>query len=89
MIANSFKRPARLALFAVALALASASTAQAQGQAPTQGQVPTHTAEQERLCQADAMRLCSSEVPDVERVTACMRKQKASLSEPCRAVFDK
>ncbi len=46
-------------------------------------------AEQRRLCTGDAMRLCSSEIPDVELVTACMRKQKANLSEGCRSVFDK
>ena len=48
-----------------------------------------HSPEQERLCSADAMRLCSAQVPNVELVTACMRKQKASLSEACKAVFDK
>ena len=31
-----------------------------------------YTPEQEQLCTGDAMRLCSSEIPDVDRVTACM-----------------
>jgi hypothetical protein len=47
------------------------------------------TAEQQRLCSSDAFRLCSSEIPDVERVTICMRKHRASLSDACKAVFDR
>jgi hypothetical protein len=47
------------------------------------------TDEQQRLCSSDAFRLCSSEIPDVDRVTICMRKHKASLSDGCKAVFDR
>ena len=47
------------------------------------------TAEQQRLCSSDAFRLCSSEVPNVDRITICMRKHKASLSDGCKAVFDR
>ena len=46
-----------------------------------------YSAEQEQLCSGDAMRLCSSEIPDVERVTACMIRQRALLSDGCKAVF--
>lgn len=46
-------------------------------------------AEKRRLCTGDAFRLCSSEIPNVELVTACMRRQKDSLSEGCKSVFDK
>jgi hypothetical protein len=45
--------------------------------------------DQRRLCMGDAMRLCASEIPDVGRITACMRRQRANLSEGCRAVFGK
>ena len=48
-----------------------------------------YTAEQQRLCSSDAFRLCSSEIPNVDRVTICMRKHKASLSDGCKAVFDR
>jgi hypothetical protein len=47
------------------------------------------TADQERLCSSDAFRLCSSEIPDVDRITICMRKHKTSLSDGCKAVFDR
>jgi hypothetical protein len=46
-----------------------------------------YSPEQEQLCTGDAMRLCSSEIPDVERVTACMIRLKAQLSDGCRSVF--
>ena len=46
-----------------------------------------YTQEQQQLCTGDAMRLCSSEIPDVDRVTACMIAKKSQLSEGCRAVF--
>jgi glycerol-3-phosphate dehydrogenase len=46
-----------------------------------------YSAEQEQLCTGDAMRLCGSEIPDVERVTACMIRQRASLSDGCKSVF--
>jgi hypothetical protein len=45
--------------------------------------------DQRRLCTPDVFRLCSSEIPDRERITACMRKNRASLSEGCRSVFGK
>ena len=46
-----------------------------------------YTPEQEQTCSGDAFRLCSSEIPDVERVTACMAQQKTELSPPCQAQF--
>ena len=45
------------------------------------------TPEQQQACQPDAMRLCSEFVPDVDRITACMVKNRIRLSPPCRAVF--
>ncbi len=46
-----------------------------------------YTAEQQQLCTGDAMRLCSSEIPDVDRITACMVQKRAQLSDGCKAVF--
>jgi hypothetical protein len=45
--------------------------------------------DQRRLCTGDVFRLCYSEIPDVGRITACMRRQRAHLSEGCRSVFGK
>jgi hypothetical protein len=46
-----------------------------------------YTPEQEQACTSDAFRVCGSEIPDVDRVTACMVRNKAQLSPPCRAQF--
>jgi hypothetical protein len=56
----------------------------AAGLAPAAAQ---GTPEQRQACQPDAMRLCSEFVPDVDRITACMVKNRIRLSAPCRAVF--
>jgi hypothetical protein len=45
--------------------------------------------DQRQLCTGDVFRLCASEIPSVERITACMHRQRASLSEGCRRVFGK
>ena len=45
--------------------------------------------DQRRLCTGDVLRLCYAEIPNVERITACMRRQRAHLSEGCRSVFGK
>jgi hypothetical protein len=47
------------------------------------------SAEAQQMCTGDAMRLCSSEIPNVSKITACMMKQRASLSSGCRTVMDK
>jgi hypothetical protein len=47
-----------------------------------------YTQEQEAMCTNDAFRVCSPEIPDVERVTACMIRNKSQLSAGCRAVMD-
>ncbi|HLH12407.1 MAG TPA: hypothetical protein VKV77_11080 [Methylovirgula sp.] len=47
----------------------------------------TVTAEQRAACTPDALRLCSSEIPDVGKIVACMQAKMASLSPACRAVF--
>ncbi len=45
------------------------------------------TPEQRRACRADAFRVCRDAIPNVARVTACMQKNIAKLSPPCRAQF--
>ena len=47
------------------------------------------SAEAQQMCTGDAFRLCSSEIPDVPKITACMRKQRTSLSVGCRTVMDR
>jgi hypothetical protein len=47
------------------------------------------SSEAQQMCSGDAMRLCSSEIPDIPRITACMVRQKAHVSPGCRAVMDR
>jgi len=46
------------------------------------------TPEQRKACTPDVYRLCPGEIPNVRAITACLRRQKASLSEACRAAFE-
>jgi hypothetical protein len=46
-----------------------------------------YTAEQQQACSGDAFRLCSAEIPDVDRVTVCMVRNKSRLSPGCRVFF--
>ena len=41
-----------------------------------------YTPEQEQACTGDAFRLCSAEIPDVGRVTACMVAEEGPVRRP-------
>ncbi len=47
------------------------------------------SAEAQQMCTGDAFRLCSSEIPNIPAITACMYKHKADLSTGCRTVMDR
>ena len=40
-----------------------------------------------QACTPDAMRLCGDAIPDVVKVTACMKAKYSLLSEPCRTAM--
>ena len=48
-----------------------------------------YTAEAQQMCTGDAFRLCSSEIPNISKITTCMRANRAKLSVGCRQVMDK
>ena len=48
-----------------------------------------YSSEAQQMCTGDAFRLCSSEIPNISKITACMMKKRASLSTGCRAVMDR
>ena len=56
-----------------ALLLANVGGAAAQG-----------TPEQRQACTPDAIRLCSDFIPDVPKITKCMKANYKKLSEACR-----
>jgi hypothetical protein len=75
------KASARMASWschALALAVASVSTAS----------FALTVAEQRAACTPDAFRLCSAQIPNVDAIIACLKREKANLSSQCRAVFD-
>lgn len=45
------------------------------------------TMEQQMACTPDVWRLCSDQVPDVNRIVACLQQNTPQLSSGCRAVF--
>lgn len=47
------------------------------------------SAEAQQMCTGDAFRLCSSEIPNIPAITACMFKHRAQLSTGCRTVMDR
>ena len=46
------------------------------------------TPEQRKAGMPDVYRLCAGEIPNARAITACLRRQKASLSPACAAVFE-
>jgi hypothetical protein len=62
----------------VAALIAAPSVSYAQG-----------TPEQRSACMGDAFRLCSSQIPNVAKITACMKSNFSKLSPGCKTVFVK
>jgi hypothetical protein len=78
---TAFSRTLRQAGLVLAFALSLSTLSARAGFA--------YTVEAQQMCTSDAFRLCSSEIPNIPRITACMIKHRADLSPGCRAVMDK
>src|ERR1700743_3788099 len=46
------------------------------------------TLEQQMACTPDVFRLCGAQIPDENRIVACLRRHTSLLSVACRAVFE-
>jgi hypothetical protein len=46
------------------------------------------TMAQQMACTPDVWRLCSAQIPDIDRIVACLRQNTPQLSGACRAVFE-
>jgi hypothetical protein len=46
------------------------------------------TMEQQMACTPDVWRLCGDQIPDVNRIVACLQRNTPNLSGACRAVFE-
>ena len=76
----TFRRTSRAAFLS---AIAVAATAFSAGAGPA------FASDAQQMCSGDAMRLCGHEIPNIQRITACMHKQRANVSPGCRAVMDR
>jgi hypothetical protein len=54
---------------------------------PSSGSLAQGTRAQRIACTSDVWRLCSSAIPSVDRIVACLKREKANLSPACAAVF--
>jgi hypothetical protein len=45
------------------------------------------TAEEQEACTPDVFRICSAQIPNEDRIVACLNKHLAKLSPACRAVM--
>ena len=43
--------------------------------------------DQSKACRGDAMHFCAADIPNKEKITACMKQHLDELSPPCRAMF--
>ncbi|RAS24768.1 hypothetical protein [Paraburkholderia bryophila] len=43
--------------------------------------------EQSKACRGDAMHFCAAEIPNEDKITACMKQHVDELSPACRAMF--
>jgi hypothetical protein len=46
------------------------------------------TEEQRMACTPDVFRLCWGDIPNVDRIVACLKRERPRLSAGCRAVFE-
>jgi hypothetical protein len=83
MTARFARSATRLFRYRRASALGFLLTLIASGSAVAQQGTP----EQRRACTPDVYRLCAGEIPNVRAITACLRRQRSSLSSACAAVF--
>ena len=56
--------------------------------APASSQEYRGTWEQQMACTPDVWRLCGDQIPDTNRIVACLRQNTPQLSSGCRAVFE-
>ena len=68
------------------LTLIIASVLPAFAEEPTQKEY-RGTANQRSACRYDVLRYCGAEIPNVPRITACLRYNIARISPQCAAVF--
>ena len=77
-------RTCRIVLSSLAISVCGVAAVQKTAQA----QEYRGTLEQRLACTPDVFRLCGEQIPDANRIVACLRQNTPQLSGPCRAVFE-
>jgi hypothetical protein len=72
----------------VALSLAMATVSGIAVQNPAFAEEYRGTLAQQLACTPDVFRLCGDQIPDTNRIVACLRQNTAQLSGDCRSVFE-
>ena len=55
---------------------------------PSSASLAQGTRAQRMACSGDVWRLCSSAIPNVDRIVACLKRERARLSPGCQSVFN-
>jgi len=55
---------------------------------PSSASLAQGTRAQRMACSGDVWRLCSSAIPSVDRIVACLKRERARLSPGCQSVFN-
>ncbi|WP_245318326.1 hypothetical protein [Bradyrhizobium sp. DOA1] len=71
-----FRNSTRIMSAALVMIASEGGAASAQG-----------TMQQQEACRPDVFRLCSSYIPNVGAIVACLRGNEPRLSEPCHQVM--
>jgi hypothetical protein len=71
-------RASRLCVLALGMAMVAGPPASAE----------PGSDEQRAACTPDVFRLCGAEIPNVEKIVACLKREKPRLSAACQAVFN-
>ena len=72
----------------ILLGLALSTSAAVATQTPASAEEYRGTFEQQMACTPDVFRLCGAQIPDTNRIVACLRENTPQLSGPCRSVFE-
>ncbi len=72
----------------VAMSLAIATVSGIAVQNPAFAEEYRGTFAQQLACTPDVFRLCGDQIPDTNRIVACLRQNTSQLSGDCRAVFE-
>jgi hypothetical protein len=56
-------------------------------QAQSSGQAPPEMQAEQQACEADVYALCGEFIPDVDRITGCLKSRWKDVSQSCRTVM--